>query len=212
MEWRLLSREEKKLPSYADAGLIEELPSPLLLLCLRFPPAPPRLLPPPWWPARVNAVTLIAKVTLLFLMLLPSLLLFVLLPKNEDSACGDPTSAVSDSCVVPRSVQISAVRARGAKQGPEGVREAEAAAAAAAAEEECWGEEATTTGRAVAHASSSVLAPPPLPPPPFPPPLPFPPSPPLALASAPESNGGEEPPREERGSSLARNPRVTKAP
>ena len=211
MEWRLLSREEKKLPSYADAGLIEELPSPLLLLCLRFPPAPPRLLPPPWWPARVNAVTLIAKVTLLFLMLLPSLLLFVLLPKNEDSACGDPTSAVSDSCVVPRSVQISAVRARGAKQGPDGVREAEAAAAAAA-EEECWGEEATTTGRAVAHASSSVLAPPPLPPPPFPPPLPFPPSPPLALASAPESNGGEEPPREERGSSLARNPRVTKAP
>ena len=75
----------------------------------------------------MNAVTLIAEV-ILFLFLfspLPSssglffallLLLLLPLPKNAARACGEPTSAVRDSCVVvPRSVESSAVRARGAR-------------------------------------------------------------------------------------------------
>ena len=142
----------------------------------------------------MNAVTLIAEVIRLFFSFsLLLLLLFLLLalpplplPKNAARARGDPASAVSDSCVVvPRSVEISAVRARGAREGPGGGEEAEEEgdeASAVAAP--------TTTGRAVAHASSSVL---------------IPPAPPLPL-----------PPAEENllhgGSSLARTPRVTKAP
>ena len=81
----------------------------------------------------MNAVTLIAEVTLFFFffslllptVLLPPLLLLLLplplpLPKNAASACCDPSSVVSDSCVVvPRSVESFAVRARGAREVPE---------------------------------------------------------------------------------------------
>ena len=157
----------------------------------------------------MNAVTLIAEVILfsflLSLLLLPPpppppplpllfLLLPLPLPKNAASACGEPTSAVSDSCVVvPRSVEISAVRARGAREGPGGGQEGDEASEAAPPP--------TMTGRAVAHASRSVL----IPPPPPAPPLPLPVAPPFPARQEDENllHGG---------SSLARTPRVTKAP